>query len=196
MHDVLFFSFCFFILYNVKTRLLDITLFFHFSPLSNTIDILLLSTFRGLLVFTMHGQCFMVLESFTLHGNKYILQVHYAPSYHPPLLFGDSKMRRENSIPCNNGPERKQDQAFESCFIKRRGRVKEALESLAWPGLFMYNEVSQMSWWRSCIVSIRLPKIFSNIEFYPECTKNCSWRIKCGFRIQFMHSSEALSIRI
>lgn len=123
----------FFILYNVKTRLLDITLFFHFSTLSNTINILLLSTFRGLLVFIMHGQCFMVLEPFTLYGNKYILQVHYAPSYHPPLLFGDNKMRSENSIPCNNGPERRQDQAFESCLIKRRGRVKGALESLAWP---------------------------------------------------------------
>lgn len=103
-------------------------------------------------------------------------------------------MRRENSIPSNNGPERKQDQAFESCFIKRRGRVKGALESLA--GLAFLCTMKSVECPDEEAVSIRLPKIFSNIEFYPECTKNCSWRIKCGFRIQFMHISEALSIRI
>lgn len=49
-------------------------------------------------------------------------------------------MRRENSIPCNNGPERRQDQAFESCFIKRRGRVKGLLESLAWPFYVQWSQ--------------------------------------------------------
>lgn len=78
--------------------------------------------------------------------------------------------------------------------LKEGEELKELLNH--WPGLAFLCTMKPVKCPDEEAVSIRLPKIFSNIEFYPECTKNCSWRIKCGFRIQFMHISEALSLRI